>query len=145
MAKQRWIETNGGLPSVTTPSPEVEPPTERRTRSATDKLRILQEYEACPVGAPERGALLRREGIYTSQISKWRKLRDQGRLGSVAPQRRGRKPAPRDPLQDELDQLRKENARLQARLTQAEAIIDVQKKVSQLLGTTLPSPPDDAP
>jgi transposase-like protein len=126
-------------------TPEYQPSSERRTRSAAEKLRILQAYDAAPVGSPERGALLRREGIYTSHISKWRKLRDQGRLGSVAPQRRGRKPAPREALQDELDRLRKENARLQARLTQAEAIIDVQKKVSQLLGTTLPSPPDDAP
>ncbi len=143
MAKQRWIETNGGLPSVSTPSPEVEPPTERRTRSATDKLRILQEYEACPVGAPERGALLRREGIYTSQISKWRKLRDQGRLGGLAPQRRGPKPASQTTLADEVAALRQENARLQARLARAEAIIDVQKKVAHLLGTTLPTETSD--
>ncbi len=129
MAKQRWIETNGGLPSATTPSPEVEPPTERRTRSATDKLRILQEYEACPVGAPERGALLRREGIYTSQISKWRKLRDQGRLGSLAPQRRGPKPAPQTRLAAEVVALRQENARLQTRLARAEAIIDVPRNL----------------
>jgi transposase-like protein len=139
MAKQRWIATNGRLPSATTPSPEVEPPTERRTRSAPDKLRILQEYEACPVGAPERGALLRREGIYTSQISKWRKLRDQGRLGGLAPQRRGPKPAPQTTRADEVAALRRENARLQARLARAEAIIDVQKKVAHLLGTTLPT------
>ncbi len=143
MTKQRWIETNGGLPSATTPSPEVEPPTERRTRSATDKLRILQEYEACPVGAPERGALLRREGIYTSQISKWRKLRDQGRLGGLALQRRGPKPVSQTTLADEVAALRQENARLQARLTRAEAIIDVQKKVAHLLGTTLPTETTD--
>ena len=143
MAKQRWIETNGGLPSVTTPSPEVEPPTERRTRSAADKLRILQAYEACPVGTPERGALLRREGIYTSQISKWRKLRDQGRLGGLAPHRRGPKPAPQTMLADDVAALRQENARLQARLARAETIIDVQKKVAHLLGTTLPTEPSD--
>jgi hypothetical protein len=82
MTKQRWIETNGVPHHVPTPSPEVQPPSERRTRSAPDKLRILQEYEACPIGSPERGALLRREGIYTSQISKWRKLRDQGGLAA---------------------------------------------------------------
>jgi transposase-like protein len=138
MTKQRWSETNGVPPGVTTASPEVQPPLERRTWSATDKLRILQAYEACPVGSPERGALLRREGIYTSQISKWRKLRDQGRLGSLNSLRRGRKPTLREPLVDEVARLRQENARLQARITRAEAIIDVQKKVAHLLGTTLP-------
>ena len=143
MTKQRWIETNGVPHNVTTPSPEVQPPPERRTRSATDKLRILQEYEACPIGSPERGALLRREGIYTSQISKWRKLRDQGRLGRLAPQRRGPKPAPQMTLANEVATLRQENARLQARLARAEAIIDVQKKVAHLLGTTLPTETTD--
>ncbi len=141
------LPTNNGvtLRKPETASPEYQPSPERRTRSAAEKLRILQDYDAAPVGSPERGALLRREGIYTSQISKWRKLRDRGLLGALAPQRRGPKPAPRDPVQDELAQLRKENARLQARLTRAEAIIEVQKKGSQLLGTSPPSPPDDAP
>ena len=143
MTKQRWSETNGGLTSTIMPSPEVQPPTERRTRSAADKLRILRAYEACPAGSPERGALLRREGIYTSQISKWRKLRDQGRLGSLAPQRRGPQALPRAVLADEVAALRKENARLQARLAQTEAIIDVQKKVAHLLGTTLPTETTD--
>ncbi len=141
------LPTNNGVTSrkPETSSPEYQPSPERRTRSAAEKLRILQDYDAAPVGSPERGALLRREGIYTSQISKWRKLRDRGLLGALAPQRRGPKPAPRDPVQDELAQLRKENARLQARLTRAEAIIEVQKKVSQLLGTSPPSPLDDEP
>ncbi len=143
MTKQRGSEANSGAHSATTPSPEVQPPTERRTRSATDKLRILQAYEACPAGSPERGALLRREGIYTSQISKWRKQRDQGQLGSPASQRRGPKPAPQTTLAAEVVALRQENARLQARLAHAEAIIDVQKKVAHLLGTTLPTPPTD--
>lgn len=143
MTKQRWIEPNGVPSSATVPSPEVAPQMERRTRNATDKLRILQAYEACPVGSPERGALLRREGIYTAQISKWRKLRDQGRLGSLTPQRRGPKPVPRDGLADEVATLRKENVRLQARLARAEAIIDVQKNVAHLLGTAWPTPPAD--
>ncbi len=143
MTKQPASKTNGVLHSATTPSPEVQPSAERRTRSATDKLRILQEYEACPAGSPARGALLRREGIYTSQISKWRKQRDQGRLGSLSPQRRGPKPAPRATLADEVAALRQENARLQARLARAEAIIDVQKKVAHLLGTTLPTATND--
>src|SRR3954453_7009361 len=102
-------------------SSEIVPASQRRSRSAAEKLRILQAYEAAPSGTSERGALLRREGIYSSQISKWRKLRDQGKLGSLNPQRRGPKVAPREVLADELDGLRKENARLQARLTRAEA------------------------
>src|SRR3954454_1910094 len=106
---------------------EIRPTSQRRTRSAAEKLRILQAYEAAPSGTPERGGLLRREGIYSSHISKWRKLRDQGKLGSLSPQRRGPKATPRERLADELDALRKENARLEARLTRAEAIIDIQK------------------
>ncbi len=142
---RRFSPTTNGVAShkPETSSPECQPSPERRTRTAAEKLRILQEYDAAPVGSPERGALLRREGIYTSQISKWRKLRERGLLGTLAPGRRGPKAAPRDPLQEELEQLRKENARLQTRLTRAEAIIDVQKKVAQLLGSSLPTPPSD--
>ena len=144
MTRQLSPTTNGvASHKPETSSPEYRPSPERRTRSAAEKLRILQEYDAAPLGSPERGALLRREGIYTSQISKWRKLRDRGLLGTRAPQRRGPKAAARDPLQEELEQLRKENARLQARLTRAEAIIDVQKKVAQLLGSSLPTLPSD--
>jgi transposase len=110
------------------PTAEIQPPAERQTRSAADKLRILQEYDAYPIGAPERGALLRREGIYTSHISKWRKQRDRAAVAGLSPQRRGPKPAPRHPLEDEVERLRKENARLQARLSQAETISAVQKK-----------------
>ena len=138
MTKQPLSETNSMLHGSATPSPEVQPPVERRLRSAAEKLRILREYDAYPVGSPERGALLRREGIYTSQISKWRKRHGRGGLHA---QPRG--PKPRDPLQAEVERLRHENARLQARLTQAETIIDVQKKVSQLLGTTLPPRSDE--
>lgn len=142
MTNQFSPTSNGFAPHASSMrSSEIVPVLQRRTRSAAEKLRILRAYEAAPSGTSERGALLRREGIYSSHISKWRKLRDQGKLAS--PQRRGPKAAPRDLLADELDQLRKENARLQARLTRAEAIIDVQKKVAHLLGTSLPSLPND--
>jgi transposase-like protein len=120
-------------------------PTKRPPRSAQERLRIVEEYESYPAGSPERGALLRREGIYSSAITKWRKLRRDSSLSALEPQRPGPKPAPRDPLQEELAQLRAENARLQARLTQAELIIDLQKKVAALLGastpTTMPAEP----
>jgi transposase-like protein len=142
MTKPFSTSSNGYTPRASHPrSSEIVPAPQRRTRTAAEKLRILQDYEATPPGTSQRGALLRREGIYSSQISKWRKLRDQGKLAS--PQRRGPKAAPRELLADELDALRKENARLQARLVRAEAIIDVQKKVAHLLGTSLPSLPDE--
>lgn len=120
-------------------------PAKRAARSAAERLRILEEYESYPTGSPERGALLRREGVYTSAIAKWRKLRRNGSVTALTTQRPGPKPAPRDPMQDELAQLRAENARLQARLTQAETIIDVQKKIAALLGIAAPATPPDEP
>ena len=120
------------------PDPEVMPKATRRTFSAADKLRILQAADSCTQPG-DIGALLRREGLYSSHLAKWRRLRAAGQLQALAPQARGRKASDADPLADELAQLRRENARLQARLTQAETIIDVQKKLSQLLGATLPA------
>ncbi len=124
------------------PAPE---PTEVRPRingwTAAEKLAILTEYESYPRGDPRRGALLRRTGTYTSHISKWRKQRERGALDRLAPQPSGRKPQPRDPLRDEVERLRKENARLQERLQKAETVIEIQKKVAQLLGVVMPTPP----
>jgi transposase-like protein len=144
MTTKPFSERNGVARPATSRTAEVQPPSTRRARSAAEKLRIIQEYDSYPVGSPERGAVLRRAGIYTSQISKWRKQRDLAAIAGLTPQRRGPKPLPRDPLVDEVEQLRKENARLQARLAQAETIIDVQKKVAQVLGSTLPLLPLDA-
>lgn len=119
-------------PSTETETTEVQ---QRRTgRTATEKLAILSEYESYPHGDPRRGALLRRVGAYTSHISKWRKQRARGALAHLAPLSKGRKPQPRDPLKDELAQLQREVARLQARLAQAETVIEIQKKVALLLG-----------
>ena len=126
------------LPSASQFDPEVQPATRRPHWNAAKKLAILQEYEAYPRGAPERGALLRREGIYTSHISKWRQQRNRGALAALAPQPRGPKPEPINPLADELARLQQENARLYRRLATAEAVIDIQKKVAQLLGAQLP-------
>ena len=121
---------NGGVPHSTR-STEVQSSARRPVRSASERLRLVEEYDSYEAGSPERGALLRREGIYTSQISKWRKLRTKGALAALTPKISGPK---LDPLQAEIDVLRKENARLQARLAQAETIIDVQKKVAALFG-----------
>jgi transposase-like protein len=112
---------------------------ERRRFTAEEKLRILEEADACSEPG-EIGALLRREGIYSSYLSKWRQARDRGQLTGLGGQPRGPKPATDAALAREVTRLRRENERLQARLGQAEAIIEVQKKLSQLLG---PSPAEN--
>ena len=130
---------------VDLPDPEVRPAPQRLVRSAAAKLLLVQEYESYPAGDPRRGALLRREGIYSSHISKWRKLRDRAALQALTPPPPGPPAAVTDPLQQELARLRSENARLQARLTQAETVIEVQKKVAQLLGAKSPPTLSDEP
>ena len=110
------------------PEPEVPERATRRTYSAQYKLRILAEYERRDRDG--KGALLRREGLYTSLISEWRKQRDQGALQALAGAP-GRPPT--DPREHELTRLRRENARLQADLTKARRVIEVQGKLSALL------------
>jgi transposase-like protein len=89
------------------------------------------------------GAILRREGLYSSTLSDWRRQRDSGVLDALTPAKRGPKPAPTNPLAAELAQMKRENARLARRLAHAEAIIDVQKKVASLLGIPLATPDSD--
>ena len=118
-----------------TPDPEVVAQAERRRFTAKYKLHILEEAGRCN-GAGELGALLRREGLYSSYLSRWRRQRDQGQLQALASKQRGRKGAAQGQQAQELAELRRENQRLQVRLEQAETIIEVQKKLSQLLGLT---------
>ena len=113
--------------------PEVVPMAERRRFTAEEKLRILEEADACTQPG-EIGALVRREGIYSSYLSRWREARDRGQLSSLGAQRRGPKPMSDATLTRENVRLRREIARLQKRLDQSETIIEVQKKLSQLLG-----------
>ena len=122
-------------PADVTPmlDPEVTPKAQRRRFSAEYKLRILRETEACSEGG-ELGALLRREGLYSSHLTEWRRQRAAGELAGLQPRKRGRAS---DPLTMELAQARQENERLQARLAQAELVIEVQKKLSQLLGLSV--------
>jgi transposase-like protein len=110
----------------------------RRPHSAEYKLRILHELDQC-AGKGEVGAILRREGLYSSLISKWREQREKGSLNGLAGQRRGPKV---DPNAAELARLRRENKRLKEQLERAELIIDVQKKVARLIGET-PAPPGE--
>jgi transposase-like protein len=120
---------------------EVVTKAKRKRFTAAEKLRILREVDACQ-GSGEIGALLRREGIYSSYLTTWRRQRERGELDGLAPQKRGPKP---DPQAIELANLRRENARLQERLRRAELIIDVQKKVARMLGETIESPDLDDP
>ncbi len=118
------------------PSPELSDRPRRRTFNAKDKLRILTETDrAADTGGI--GAILRREGIYSSTLTDWRRLRDSGAIGALRPAKRGPKIAEPHPQADELAQLQRENARLTRRLARAEAIIDLQKKIAALLGVPL--------
>jgi transposase-like protein len=117
------------------PDPEVEPQARRRQYSAKYKLGILEEADACTEPG-QIGALLRREGLYSSHLTTWRRQRREGQLTALAPHKRGRTSQNQDAQAVELAQLRQDNQHLQARLQQAELIMDVQKKLSQLLGLT---------
>jgi transposase len=125
--------------SVHLPDPEVPEKAVRRHFTAEYKLNILRQAEDCREKR-EIGALLRREGLYSSHLTTWRRQRDAGILSGLKPKRRGRKVNPSHPLQAEVEQLRKENNRLQRRLKKAELIIDIQKKISQMLGIPLENP-----
>jgi transposase len=117
------------------PDPEVKELCSRRRFSAAYKADVVQQAMACREHG-EIGALLRREGLYSSQLSAWRAQYERGALRGLADDMRGRK-SKRNPLDGEVQRLRKQNARLEGRLRQAEAIIEIQKKVSEILGIPL--------
>ena len=127
---------------IVRPDPEVAATPTRRRFTAENKLRILTLADAC-TAVGSLGALLRAEGLYASNLTTWRRQRTEGVLSALAPLKRGRKASARHPLRAENEALRKENARLSTRLKQAELIIDVQKKVSQILGIPLETPEED--
>jgi hypothetical protein len=106
------------------------------------KLRILREADAL-AATGGIGEMLRREGLYTSHLSSWRRERERGELEGLAAKKRGRKGRPDKELVEENQRLAREVARLEKRLAQAETIIDVQKKVATLLGMPLKSPEND--
>jgi len=117
-------------------SPEVVAKAKRRRFSAEYRLEILKQADACK-GAGEIGALLRREGLYSSLLSTWRKQREQMALAALRGRKRGPKPKAVDPR---VKQLEKENGRLQRQLKQAVTIIEIQKKVAGMLGIPLNAP-----
>ncbi len=117
----------------TVPEPEVEIRAKRRQFSAQDKLRILNEADSCSEPG-QIGALIRREGIYWSYLTDWRRELENGQLQGLQARKRGR---PRDEQSREVRELRSENEQLKAQLAQAELIISAQKKLAQALEQTL--------
>jgi transposase-like protein len=112
--------------------PELKP---RRNFTVGYKLRILQQADSC-VEPGQIGQLLRREGLYSSNLTTWRKQRDHGLLHAMAPKKRGRKNKEKNPLASRVAQLEKQNQRLEQKLRRAELIIEAQKKISEILGIT---------
>jgi transposase-like protein len=111
----------------------------RRTFTAQDKLRILGEADRA-AGVPGGvGAIMRREGLYSSALSDWRRQRKAGAFEALSPAKRGPKAAEPNPLAAELAQSLRDNSRLKQRLERAEAIVEIQKKVAALLGLPISS------
>ncbi len=121
---------------LTTPSTEVPEKPARRRFSTEYKLKILAETDACSEMG-QIGELLRREGLYASILSTWRSQRKEGTLAGLTPKRRGRKPKKNNPLAEEVAKLQRENQNLKNKLRKAELVIDVQKKVSEMLDIPL--------
>lgn len=149
--ESKHADGNGEIPSTlnravrsgdsTPPEPEVQEKPERRRFSASYKARIVRAAEACT----EKGqvaALLRREGLYSSQLCEWRKKYQTGALTALRDDSRGRKKG--NPLQEENERLQRQVARLEHRLQQAETIIEVQKKIAAILGNPPRDPESDA-
>ena len=121
---------SNGVSSAETPPTEVA--AKRRRFTAKDKQRILSEIDHAEHG--QIGAILRREGLYSSMVTAWRKERDAG----LAPRKRGRKADPATPLRKEKERLERENARLRKEIAQAKIIMAAQKKLSEVMGIVLP-------
>jgi transposase-like protein len=123
---------------------EVMAKAKRRQFSAKQKLEILKEVEKItePGGV---GALLRREGLYSSHLAEWRRARAAGELDGLAPKKRGRKAAEVNPLEKDVVELKRALAKAELRARRAEALVELQKKVSDLLGVQLPTPEDEKP
>jgi transposase len=122
---------------VSRPDPEVVAKPKRRTYTAEYKQRILAEAEVAAAIPGGVGALLRREGLYSSLLAYWRRERADGIREALTPRKRGPK-SKRHPLDEEIQKLRRQNARLTEDLRKAHIIIDVQKKVAALLGNPIP-------
>lgn len=127
------------VPSAET---EVVEKAKRRSFTAEFKRRILEETDRATKPG-EIGAILRREGLYSSMLAVWRKQRESGELAALTPRKRGPQAKVASPLERENEELKRKLARAEKRAERAEAIVDLQKKVSEILGIQLPEPPPE--
>lgn len=118
------------------PDPEVAEVRRRRRFSVKYKLRILEKADRC-TGPGEIGALLRRDGLFSSYLQKWRQQREEGALSGLQPKKRGVKPRVVHPLERRVTALEKEKANLQSKLHKAQTVIEFQKKISEILGISM--------
>ncbi len=132
-------------PATPRPNPEVVADARRRSFTGEYKQRILAELDSAAGQPGAIGALLRREGLYSSHLATWRRERQAGILKGLTPHKRGPK-SKRNPLDEDNQKLRRENQRLTEELRKAAIVIDVQKKVGALLGWPLPkADPEEQP
>ena len=138
-------EANGGannrVAEAAVPDPEVSARPKRRRFTAAYKARIVEEAQRCTEPG-EIGALLRREGLYSSALTQWRRQYQAGALKGLRDDKRGRKRT-RDARDEQLQRLQRDNERLNKKLRQAELIIDIQKKVAAMLGNPIETLPDN--
>lgn len=125
------------VPPPVVPDPEVRERAARRRYTAEYTLQVLRQADQC-AGMGEIGALLRREGLYSSHLTTWRRQREQGALVALAPKKRGRLATPVSPLARRVAELERDNARRARRLHQAEAIIEAQQNLSEIVGLSAP-------
>ena len=121
---------------------EVTAKARRRKFTAEYKRKVLAEAEACTKPG-EIGALLRREGLYSSHLVEWRRAREGGALAGLAPRKRGPAAKVPHPLERKVAELQREVARATRRAERAEGLVELQKKVSELLGIQLPKPDEE--
>jgi transposase len=136
----RWSMTMNDKQRPVVPATEVRPKAKRRSFTAEYKARILAEVDACTKPG-EVGALLRREGLYSSHLTEWRGLRKQAELAALAPKKRGPEPVPPPDARDrEIEELKRQLTKASLRAERAEALVEIQKKVAALLGTPFEDP-----
>jgi len=134
MTQKQTSNRLNGTAAIQRPDPEVVPKAQRRNFTASYKGWVLEEADKCREMPGQIGALLRREGLYSSHLTTWRRQREAGQLAGLTPQKRGRKI---DETAAEVDRLQRENERLERQMAQAELIIEAQKKVSEILALAL--------
>ena len=132
-------EAGAASGSSSRPDSEVMVKAKRRTFSTEYKIRILEQADAASALPGGIGALLRREGLYSSHLVTWRRERQAGILEALKPRKRGPR-SERNPMEEEVQKLRRQLGQLTEKFRKAEIIIDVQKKVAALLGNSIPDP-----